>query len=48
MIFLYTDFGLEGPYVGPDNGPFAIVARHAARWQWSRLAWRPDGSTFSG
>lgn len=37
-------------YVGPDNGLFAIAARHARRAAWYRLDWHPEqlSSSFHG
>lgn len=37
-------------YVGPDNGLFAIVARHAPGPRWREILWRPESlsETFHG
>jgi len=34
-------------FVGPDNGLFAITARHAHKADWRSLAWRPQGMSAS-
>ena len=37
-------------FVGPDNGLFAVAARHAGASEWWEIAWRPErlSSTFHG
>ncbi len=37
-------------YVGPDNGLFAVVARHAGEAEWWEITWRPErlSETFHG
>ena len=37
-------------YVGPDNGLFAIVAKHAGASEWWEITWRPEhlSRTFHG
>lgn len=37
-------------YVGPDNGLFNTVARHAVRLRWQSIRWRPEAlsETFHG
>ena len=37
-------------YVGPDNGLFAVIAKHAGASEWWEITWRPDhmSNTFHG
>ena len=37
-------------YVGPDNGLFAIIAKHAGGGEWWQITWRPEhlSKTFHG
>ena len=29
-------------YVGPDNGLFAVIPKHAGASEWWEITWRPD------